>query len=113
VDAGTGDFLLRVLVPNPEGLLLPGMYARAVLPEGLQPQGLLAPQGGIQHDPRGNATALVVGADGKVEQRTVKLGRAVGDRWLVEEGLAAGDRLIISGLQKVKPGMSVQASEAK
>jgi membrane fusion protein (multidrug efflux system) len=112
VDSGTGDFLLRVLVPNPEGLLLPGMYARAVLPEGLQPQGLLAPQGGIQHDPRGNATALVVGADGKVEQRNVKLGRVVGDRWLVEEGLVAGDRLIISGLQKVQPGMPVQASEA-
>jgi membrane fusion protein (multidrug efflux system) len=112
VDASTGNFLLRVLVPNPEGLLLPGMYVRAVLPEGLQPQGLLAPQGGIQHDPRGNATALVVGADGKVEQRTLKLGRAIGGSWLVEEGLVAGDKLIISGLQKIGPGMAVQASEA-
>jgi membrane fusion protein (multidrug efflux system) len=112
VDASTGNFLLRVLVPNPEGLLLPGMYVRAVLPEGLQPQGILAPQGGIQHDPRGNATALVVGADSKVEQREVKLGRAIGGSWLVESGLAAGDRLIISGLQKVQPGMPVQASEA-
>jgi membrane fusion protein (multidrug efflux system) len=112
VDASTGNFLLRVLVPNPDGLLLPGMYVRAVLTEGLQPQGLLAPQGGIQHDPRGNATALVVGSDGKVAQRELKLGRAVGDRWLVESGLAAGDRLIISGLQKVQPGMPVQATEA-
>lgn len=112
VDAATGNFLLRVLVPNPEGLLLPGMYVRAVLPEGLQPAGLLAPQGGIQHDPRGNATALVVGTDGKVQQRELKLGRAIGNRWLVEQGLAAGDRLIVSGLQKVQVGMSVQSTEA-
>jgi membrane fusion protein (multidrug efflux system) len=73
---------------------------------------VLAPQEGIQHDPRGDATALVVDANGKVEQRKVDVSRAVGNRWVVDQGLAAGDRLIVSGLQKVQPGMSVQAVEA-
>ncbi len=75
-------------------------------------QGVLAPQEGIQHDPRGDASALVVNADGKVEQRKVDVSRAVGNRWLVDQGLVAGDRLIVSGLQKVQPGMPVQAVEA-
>ncbi|HTT05517.1 MAG TPA: efflux RND transporter periplasmic adaptor subunit [Steroidobacteraceae bacterium] len=112
VDPTTGNFLLRVLVPNPEGLLMPGMYVRAVIDEGMLPHGVLAPQEGIQHDPRGDATALVVDADGKVEQRKVDVSRAVGNRWLVDQGLVAGDRLIVSGVQKVQPGMSVQAVEA-
>lgn len=112
VDPTTGNFLLRVLVPNPESLLMPGMYVRAVIDEGVLPEGVLAPQEGIQHDPRGDASALVVNADGKVEQRKVDVSRAVGNRWLVDQGLAAGDRLIVSGLQKVQPGMSVQAVEA-
>ncbi|HLK70447.1 MAG TPA: efflux RND transporter periplasmic adaptor subunit [Steroidobacteraceae bacterium] len=112
VDPTTGNFLLRVLVPNPEGLLLPGMYVRAVIDEGVLSHGVLAPQEGIQHDPRGAATALVVDASGKVEQRQVDVSRAVGNRWLIDEGLAAGDRLIVSGLQKVQPGMSVQVVEA-
>ncbi len=112
VDPTTGNFLLRVLVPNPEGLLLPGMYVRAVVDEGVQPRGVLAPQEGIQHDPRGNATALVVGAGGKVEERQVEITRAVGNRWLIDGGLAAGDRLIVSGVQKVQPGMTVVAVEA-
>ncbi|HEY7930487.1 MAG TPA: efflux RND transporter periplasmic adaptor subunit [Steroidobacteraceae bacterium] len=112
VDPTTGNFLLRVLVPNPEGLLMPGMYVRALIDEGVLPHGVLAPQEGIQHDPRGDATALVVDANGKVEQRKVDVSRAVGNRWVVDQGLAAGDRLIVSGLQKVQPGMSVQAVEA-
>ncbi len=112
VDPTTGNFLLRVLVPNAEGLLLPGMYVRAVVDEGMQPHGVLAPQEGIQHDPRGNATALVVGAGGKVEERQVEITRAVGNRWLIDGGLAAGDRLIVSGVQKVQPGMTVVAVEA-
>ncbi|HEX4051786.1 MAG TPA: efflux RND transporter periplasmic adaptor subunit [Steroidobacteraceae bacterium] len=112
VDPTTGNFLLRVLVPNPESLLMPGMYVRAVIDEGVLPHGVLAPQEGIQHDPRGDASALVVNADGKVEQRKVDVSRAVGNRWLVDQGLSAGDRLIVSGLQKVQPGMSVQAVEA-
>ncbi len=111
VDPTTGNFLLRVLVPNPEGLLLPGMYVRAVVSEGVQPLGLLVPQEGIQHDPRGDATALVVDAGGRVEQRRVEITRAVGNQWLVNSGLAAGDRVIISGVQKVQPGMAVQAVE--
>jgi membrane fusion protein (multidrug efflux system) len=111
VDPSTGNFLLRALVPNPGGVLLPGMYVRAVIDEGVQEQGVLVPQQGITHDPKGNATALVVNAEGKVEQRTVDISRAVGDDWLVDQGLSSGDRLIISGLQKVQPGMAVQAVE--
>jgi membrane fusion protein (multidrug efflux system) len=111
VDPSTGNFLLRALVPNPGGVLLPGMYVRAVIDEGVQEQGVLVPQQGIAHDPKGNATALVVNAAGKVEQRTVDISRAVGDDWLVDQGLSSGDRLIISGLQKVQPGMLVQAVE--
>jgi membrane fusion protein, multidrug efflux system len=112
VDPTTGNVLLRVLVPNPEGLLLPGMYVRAIIDEGVLPNGVLAPQEGIQHDPRGNATALIVDAGGKVQQRHVDITRAVGNQWLIDDGLAAGDRLIVAGGQKVQPGMPVQAIEA-
>jgi membrane fusion protein, multidrug efflux system len=112
VDPTTGNFLLRVLVPNPEGLLLPGMYVRAVIDEGLLPHGVLAPQGGVQHDPRGDATALVVNAAGRVEERRLRISRAVGNSWLIDSGLSSGDRLIVSGVQKVQPGMPVRAVEA-
>jgi membrane fusion protein, multidrug efflux system len=111
VDPTTGNFLLRALVPNPEGLLLPGMYVRAVIDEGVLPHGVLAPQEGIQHDPRGDATALVVDAAGRVEERRVGITRAIGNRWLIDSGLSAGDRLIVSGAQKVQPGMPVRAVE--
>ncbi len=112
VDPTTGDYQLRALVPNPDGLLLPGMYVRAVLSEGVLAQGLLAPQQAIMHDPKGNATAFIVNHDGKVEPREVKVSRTVGNQWLVDEGLGAGDRLIVEGLQKVQPGMTVKAVEA-
>jgi membrane fusion protein (multidrug efflux system) len=112
VDPTTGSFLLRVVVPNPDNLLLPGMYVRAVVSSGKRQNGLLVPQQGITRDPKGNAIAMVVGADGKVEPRTVQVSRTVGDQWLVDGGLAAGDRVIIEGLQKVRPGMPVQVSEA-
>jgi membrane fusion protein, multidrug efflux system len=112
VDPTTGNFLLRVLVPNPEGLLLPGMYVRAVINEGVLPHGVLAPQEGIEHNPRGDATALVVDTAGRVEERRVGITRAVGSRWLIDSGLSAGDRLIVSGVQKVQPGMSVRAVDA-
>ena len=112
VDPDTGSFALRVLVPNPENMLRPGMYVTAVLAEAQARRAVLAPQQGVTRDPKGNATALVVGADGKVAAREVKVSRAIGDRWLVEEGLQAGDRLIVEGLQKVQPGMPVQAIEA-
>jgi membrane fusion protein, multidrug efflux system len=112
VDPTTGDFLLRAIVPNPNGELLPGMYVRALLDEGVLSKGVLAPQQGITRDPKGNATALIVNAQGKVETRDVKVSRTVGDQWLIDEGLASGDRIIVEGLQKVQPGIAVKAVEA-
>jgi membrane fusion protein (multidrug efflux system) len=112
VDPGTGSYLLRIKVPNPDRTLLPGMYVRALVGNGVRPQGLLVPQQGIARDPRGNATALVVGKDGKVETRVVQATRTIGDKWLVDGGLVAGDRVIVEGLQKVQPGMPVAATEA-
>jgi membrane fusion protein (multidrug efflux system) len=112
VDQNTGSFLLRVLVPNPESLLMPGMYVKATISEGQLASGLLAPQQGITRDPKGNATAMVVGAENKVETRKVSVSRTVGDQWLVSDGLKAGDRVIVEGLQKIQPGMPVRPSEA-
>jgi membrane fusion protein, multidrug efflux system len=109
VDQGTGSVTLRAIFPNSQGLLLPGMFVRATIEEGVREGAILAPQQGITHAPDGTATALVVGADGKVEKRSVELDRALGDEWVVTKGLAAGDRLIVAGLQKVKPGMEVSA----
>ena len=111
VDPATGNFLLRAIVPNPKLLLLPGMYVRAVVDEGAQAEALLVPQQGIARDPKGNATALVVGKDGKVESRVVQLSRTIAGQWLVEEGLAPGDRVIVEGMQKADPGTLVQAVE--
>ena len=111
VDPGTGSFALRVVVPNPDHLLLPGMYVRAVVGSGRLEHALLAPQQGITRDPKGNATAMVVGADGKVESRVVDVARTIGDRWLVTAGLQAGDRIIVEGLQKVRPGTVVNPTE--
>jgi membrane fusion protein (multidrug efflux system) len=111
VDPTTGNLLLRAIVPNPDLTLLPGMYVRAVLNQGLLAHGLLAPQVGITRDPKGNGSALIVNKDGKVEARTVLVSRTVGDQWLVDEGLSSGDRLIVEGLQKVQPDMTVQAVE--
>jgi membrane fusion protein, multidrug efflux system len=112
VDPTTGDFLLRAVVPNPNSELLPGMYVRALLDEGVLSKGVLAPQQGITRDPKGNGSAMVVNAQGKVEPREVKVSRTIGDQWLVEDGLANGDRLIVEGVQKVQPGMAVNAVEA-
>ena len=107
VDQGTGSVTLRAIFPNPEDVLLPGMFVRATIEEGVREGAILAPQQGITHAPNGSATALVVGADDKVEKRSVELDRAIGDRWVVTKGLAAGDRLIVGGLQSVKPGVQV------
>ena len=112
VDQSTGSYSLRVVVPNPDGLLLPGMYARALIGEGVRQDAVLAPQQGIARTPKGGASAMVVSKDGKVEVRTVTVSQTIGDKWLVESGLAAGDKLIVEGLQKVQPGMAVQATEA-
>jgi len=108
VDQGTGTIMLRAVFPNPKGDLLPGMYVRTVLEEGVDEQAILAPQQGVSRDTKGNPTAMVVGADSKVEQRTLKTSRVMGDKWLISEGLKAGDKLIIDGLQKIRPGMPVK-----
>jgi membrane fusion protein (multidrug efflux system) len=112
VDPSTGSFSLRVTVPNPDHLLMPGMYLRAVLSSAVLEDGILVPQQGIARDPRGNANALIVDANGTVEQRTVEVSRTIGDKWLISSGLTAGDRVIVEGVQKVQPGMPVEATEA-
>lgn len=111
VDPGTGNVTLRAVFPNPKRMLLPGMYVNAVLEEGVSEQAILAPQAAVGRDPKGNATALVLGEDGKVQLRQLKVERAIEDKWLVTEGLAAGDRLILDGLQKLRPGMGAEAIE--
>lgn len=109
VDPSTSSFILRMIFPNPDHTLLPGMYVHAVIEEGVNEQALLVPQQGISRDPKGNAIALVANASDKVEQRTVKVDRAIGDKWLVTDGLKPGDRMIVEGVQKVRPGGSVKA----
>jgi membrane fusion protein (multidrug efflux system) len=111
VDPGTGSVTLRAIFANSQDLLLPGMFVRATIEEGVREAAILAPQRGITHAPDGSATALVVGAGDKVEKRSVELDRALGDDWVVTKGLAAGDRLIVAGLQRVKPGMQVSVHE--
>jgi membrane fusion protein, multidrug efflux system len=104
VDPSSGSVTLRALFPNPDALLLPGMYVRAILDEALEPHGILAPQQAIARDERGQAQALVVDASNKVQVRPLVTGRAIGDRWHVTKGLSEGDRVIIEGNHKVKPG---------
>jgi membrane fusion protein (multidrug efflux system) len=111
VDQGTGSVTLRALFPNDEGTLLPGMFVRSTIEEGVQQNGILAPQQGVTHNARGEPTALVVGADGKAELRALATDRAIGENWLVTKGLNDGDRLIVKGLQMVKPGAEVAAKE--
>ena len=108
VEPTTGSVILRTLFPNPHGLLLPGMFVRATLEEGVIEQAILVPQQGVSHNPKGEATALVVGAEDKVEPRILKVDRAIGDQWFVREGLNSGDRLIVEGVQKAKPGTAVK-----
>lgn len=112
VDPGTGSYALRVTVPNPDNILMPGLYVRAIVGSGMRDHAILVPQQGIARDPKGNTSAMVVGKDGKVEARPVKVSRTIGDQWLVEDGLAAGDRVIVAGLQKIRPGAPVKAVEA-
>jgi membrane fusion protein (multidrug efflux system) len=111
VDEATGAVTLRAQFPNPDDVLLPGMYVRAVLDQAIDTTAILAPQQGVTHDAKGNATAMVVGADGKAEPRTLSADRAIGDRWLVTNGLKAGDKLIVEGLNKIGPGAPVHATE--
>jgi membrane fusion protein (multidrug efflux system) len=111
VDTSTGNVLLRALVPNPKSELLPGMYVRAKIDQGVVPGAILVPQEGITRDRDGHATALVVDKDGKVQTRTLRASRTVGNQWLVEQGLVAGDKVVVAGQQNVEPGMKVQAVE--
>jgi membrane fusion protein (multidrug efflux system) len=109
VDPTTASVILRAVFPNPKNVLLPGMFVRAVIQEGIKERAILIPQQGVSRDPKGNPLALVVDAGEKVSQRMLTLDRAVGDKWLVTAGLASGDRVIVEGMQKVRPGASVKA----
>jgi len=108
VDPTTGSTILRIVFPNPKRILLPGMFARAILEEGVNEQAILVPQQGVSRDPKGNPTSLIVDAEGKVQQRMLTLDRTIGDKWLVLAGLAPGDRVIVEGVQRVRPGASVK-----
>ncbi|NQE63803.1 efflux RND transporter periplasmic adaptor subunit [Caulobacter sp. RHG1] len=111
VDAGTGSVGLRAVFQNPNGTLLPGMYVRATLSQGVAASGILIPQAGVQRDPKGNAMVSLVGAKG-AEMRPVTLGQTVGDKWLVTSGLTAGDKVITEGLMKLRPGAQIKAVPA-
>jgi membrane fusion protein (multidrug efflux system) len=108
IDPSTGSFILRMVFPNPKHILLPGMYVRAIVQEGEVDRAILVPQQGVSRDPKGNPVALIVDGEGKIQQRMITVGRAIGDKWLVSEGLNPGDRLIVEGSQKVRPGASVK-----
>ncbi len=109
VDQSTGSVTLRALFPNPDHTLLPGMFVRAVVQEGVNAQALLVPQRGVTRNPKGEAMVMVVGAGEKVEPRVIKVSRTVGDNWLVSDGLKVGDRVILEGIQKARPGTPVKA----
>lgn len=113
VNTSTGAVTLRARVPNPQGLLMPGMYVRVSVAQAQAPDAVLAPQTGVQRDTSGGASALVVGTDGTVEKRSVQVAEVHGTQWRVTNGLAAGDRLIVQGNGKVKPGQIVSAVEVK
>lgn len=112
VNEGTGSVTVRAIFPNPDHLLLPGMFVRAVIDEGTNDHAMLVPQEGVTHDRNGRATVLVVGKDNKVSQRSVSAPRTLGDSWVVEGGLQEGDRVVVSGVQRVKAGMLVRAVAA-
>ena len=107
VDEGTGNVVIRATVPNPDQLLLPGMFVRARVDQALQRDALLAPQQSITFDYTGKPYAMRINDDDTVEQRFIELGRAVGDQWLVLSGLEAGDRVVVEGLQKIRSGNQV------
>jgi len=108
VDPSTGSVILRVVFANPEGVLLPGMFVQAVVKEGVNEKAILIPQQAVSRDPKGNPLALVVDAEAKVQQRMLTLDRAMDDKWLVASGLQEGDRVVVEGMQWVRPGVSVK-----
>jgi len=109
IDQSTGSFTLRIVVPNPKHLLLPGMYVRAAVQEGIAEQAILVPQQGVNRNPKGEPFALLVDEAGKVQMRMLKLNRAIGDQWLVSSGLKPGERVIVEGMMKIRPGAAVKA----
>jgi membrane fusion protein, multidrug efflux system len=108
VDPTTGSVILRVTFPNPQGVLLPGMFVRTLVQEGINKQAILIPQQAVSRDPMGNALTMTVDAAGKVQSQIIAVDRAMGDKWLVTNGLKSGDRVIVEGIQRVKPGVSVK-----
>jgi membrane fusion protein (multidrug efflux system) len=112
VDPTSASVILRMVFPNPNGVLLPGMFVRAVVIEGVNEQAVLIPQQAVSRDPKGNPMALIVDGDGKVAQRMLSLDRAISDQWLVSRGLAPGDRVIVEGMQRVRPGAAVKVAPA-
>jgi membrane fusion protein (multidrug efflux system) len=108
VDPTTGSVILRLIFPNPEEILLPGMFVRAVVREGVNNRAVLVPQQAVSRNPKGDPVSLIVDGKGIVQQRMLTLDRAVGNMWLVSSGLAFGDRVIVEGIQRVKPGVSVK-----
>ncbi len=112
VDPNTGSVTVRALIPNPRNVLLPGMFVRARVDEGVDDNALLVPQTGVTHNQQGQATALVVGTDNKVVLRTIQATRTFGANWVVDGGLSEGEKVVVSGLQRVQPGALVRAVEA-
>ncbi|EFQ5194340.1 efflux RND transporter periplasmic adaptor subunit [Salmonella enterica] len=110
VDESTGSITLRAVFPNPQHSLLPGMFVRARIDEGVQPNAILVPQQGVTRTPRGDAMVMVVNDKSQVEARNVVAAQAIGDKWLISEGLKPGDKVIVSGLQKARPGVKVKAT---
>ncbi len=110
VDPSTGSSILRILFPNPDRVLLPGMFVRAVVKEGIHDQAILVPQQAVSRDPKGNPLTLIVGPEEKVQLRALTLDRTIGDQWLISAGLNAGDRVIVEGIQKVRPGVAVKVA---
>lgn len=113
VDPSTGDVVLRAIMPNPDQLLLPGMFVRAEITEGKIDAAILAPQKAISFNREGNASAYVVNSSNEVEARELEVGRAIDGHWLVKSGLSAGDQLIVAGLQKVAPGAKVSIDQKR
>jgi membrane fusion protein (multidrug efflux system) len=113
VSTTTSSVTIRAIFPNPDEDLLPGMFVRAQLDEGSTPDAILIPQLAVTHNTKGEPTAMVVGPDGKAEVRVLKTSRAVGNQWLISDGLKPGDRLIVDNLQKLRPGMTVKPVPAK
>jgi len=112
VDPTTGSVTMRAVFPNPSKTLLPGMYVRETVTQATAPQGLLVPQQGVTHDPKGQASLFVVDAQGKAQAHQIVTDRAIGDKWLVTSGVNPGDRVIVEGLMKVQPGAAVKAVPA-